>query len=107
MVEVVVFDDAVGPEPLHQLVFADKAAVVFDEDAEGVEDLGTKRNQLAGARQAAFGDVQMKWFKTKEHDLHRQLRVLVRGLKRAIPTAADYTVNPTGRPRHNSVFRAS
>lgn len=46
MVEIVLFDDAVRPEPLHELVFADEAAMVFDENAERVEDLGTKRNQL-------------------------------------------------------------
>ena len=47
MVEIVVFNDAIGPEPLHQLVFTEEAPVVFDKEAEGVEDLGTKRNQLA------------------------------------------------------------
>ena len=44
MVEIVVFNDAIRPEPLYQLIFTEEAPVVFDKEAEGVEDLSTKRN---------------------------------------------------------------
>ena len=67
MVEIVVFDDAIGPEPLHQLIFTEEAPVVFDKQAEGVEDLSTKRNQFARTQQAAFRDIQLERFETKNH----------------------------------------
>jgi hypothetical protein len=67
VVEIVVFHDAIGPESLHQLIFAEQTAVVFDEDAKRVEELGTQADELAGTRQAAFGDIQMERFETKNH----------------------------------------
>jgi hypothetical protein len=68
VVEIVVFHDAIGPEPLHQLIFAEKAAVVFDKDAKRVEDLGTKRNHFARTQQAAFRDIQLERFEMKNHN---------------------------------------
>ena len=67
MVQIVLFDDAVWPKPLHQLIFAEEAPVVFDKEAEGVEDLSTKRNQFARTQQAAFRDIQLERFETKNH----------------------------------------
>ena len=67
MIEIVVFDDAVGPESLHQLVFADEAAMLLDENAERVEDFGVKWNQFTRTQQAAFRDIQLKRFEAKEH----------------------------------------
>ena len=66
MVEIVVFNYAIGPEPLHQLIFTEETPVVFDKQAEGVEDLSTKRNRFARTQQAAFGNIQMKRFEMKD-----------------------------------------
>ena len=68
VIEIVVFDHAIGPEPLHQLVFTEETPVVFDKHAEGVEDFGTKRNRFARTQQAAFGNIQLKRFEMKNHN---------------------------------------
>jgi len=68
VVEIVVFNDAIRPEPSHQLIFTEEAPVVFDKEAEGVEDLSTKRNQFARTQQAAFRDIQLERFETKNHN---------------------------------------
>jgi hypothetical protein len=58
----------IGPEPLHQLIFAEQTPVVFDKQAERVEDLSAKRNQFARTQQAAFRDVEFERFEMKNHN---------------------------------------
>ncbi len=50
VIEIVFFDDAIRPEPLHQLIFAEKPPVILHENTKRVENLRTKRNNFAGAQ---------------------------------------------------------
>jgi hypothetical protein len=61
------FNDAVGPEPLHQLLFVDETAMIFDENTQGVENLPAKGNHFIGTEEAALGDFQLKRSETKDH----------------------------------------
>ena len=95
MVEIVVFNHAIGPEPLNQLIFTQEVPVVFDKEAEGVEDLSTKRNQLARTQQAAFRDIQLERFETKNHSPPFTKRLTdpqAAALNQPLPTSRLYLV---------------
>jgi hypothetical protein len=60
VVEIVLFDRAVGPDALHQLVLGEQASGVLDEHLQRVEHLGSQRHGPAFAQQPAFADLEAK-----------------------------------------------
>ena len=58
MIQVVLFDDGVGPDALHQLIFGEQTPGLLEEHAERVEHLVGQRNGLTLAQEAPFADVE-------------------------------------------------
>jgi hypothetical protein len=54
LLQVVVLDRHVGPQPFHQLPLALQRARGFDQEQEGVERLAGERHDLAAAEQSAL-----------------------------------------------------
>jgi len=67
VVQIVFFHRAVGPDALHQLVFADEMPVILDEDAESIEDLRTERDEFAFTQLTALGNIKLKTAKLIDH----------------------------------------
>jgi hypothetical protein len=56
--EIGLFDEALRPEPLHQVFFPNQAAVVLHEDAQRFEGFGSQGEDLPVAPEQAFSDVE-------------------------------------------------
>ena len=60
MIQVVLFDDRVGPDALHQLVLRQQPAGVLHQHAQRVEDLRAQRHGAPVLEQPAFADFEAK-----------------------------------------------
>lgn len=60
MREVALLDEAVGPDPLHQLIFFDDAPAQLDQDQQHLQRLLRERHHLSVAEQRALGRVEAK-----------------------------------------------
>src|SRR5262249_53540128 len=58
VVQVVLFDDGIGPDAAHQLVFRQQPAGVFDQKSQRVEHLRAQSHCLAGAQKTSLAHVE-------------------------------------------------
>jgi hypothetical protein len=58
--EIGFFDEGVGPDGLHQLIFEDDLLAVTNENQQGVEGLQLQRNRLVIAQEEALFGIQPK-----------------------------------------------
>src|SRR5215469_3253965 len=59
--EVVLFDDSIGPDESHELVFFHHPPTIAHQDKEDVERFGGKRKHVASSQQQAPSRIQLKF----------------------------------------------
>jgi hypothetical protein len=60
MGKIAFLNHSIGPNRLQQMVLANQVSMVFDEDAKGVEDLGSQFYRLTITKEPAFYHFQAK-----------------------------------------------
>jgi hypothetical protein len=58
--QAALLDESLRPEPLHQLIFLEDVAIVFDEDCESLEELWGERYFLTMTNQKSLGQIKTK-----------------------------------------------
>jgi hypothetical protein len=73
LIQVVVAGGCFGPDPRNQIRAAKTLAAMFDENEEGIKDLGGEGNGCSVAQEAAPGGVEAKRAKLVKFPRHKEI----------------------------------